>query len=90
MANRPVEAGHHVRPSWHVAAVVVVAIVACIAGIGNDLAQDDIYLIRDNSTVQSLGNIGAMFGSPFWPPPLTCEPAILPACECEGEGGGRF
>src|SRR5689334_11491202 len=72
MAKRPVEAGHHVRPSWQpVAAVVVVAIVACIAGIGNDLAQDDIYLIRDNSIVQSLGNIGAMFRSPFWPPPFS-------------------
>ena len=72
MATRPPKAGHHVRPSWQpVAAIVVVAIVACIAGIGNDLAQDDIYLIRDNATVHSLANIGEMFTSPFWPPPFS-------------------
>ena len=72
MANRPPQAGHHVRASWQpIAAIVVVAIVACVAGIGNELAQDDIYLIRDNTIVHSLANVGEMFRSPFWPAPFS-------------------
>jgi hypothetical protein len=72
MANRPTQAGHRVRPNWQpVVAIVVVAIVACIAGIGNELAQDDIYLVRDNAMVHSVANVGAMFASPFWPPPFS-------------------
>ena len=72
MAKRPTQAGHHVRPSWQpIAAIIVVALVACVAGIGNELAQDDIYLIRDNANVHSLANVGEMFRSPFWPAPFS-------------------
>lgn len=72
MANRPRQVGQTVRPSWQpIGAILVVALVACVAGIGNELAQDDIYLILENATVHSVANIGAIFRSPYWPPPFS-------------------
>jgi hypothetical protein len=53
-----------------VGAVVAVALAACVAGMSNELAQDDIYLIQDNGIVHSLANVVAIFRSPFWPPPF--------------------
>jgi hypothetical protein len=72
MAKRPTtQAGNDVRPSWQpVGAIIVVALAACLAGIGNELAQDDIYLIQENAIVHSVANIVAMFRSPYWPPPF--------------------
>lgn len=71
MAKRPTQSDGGVPSSWLVAAAVaVVALAACLAGISNELAQDDIYLIQDNAVVHSLANVGAMFRSPFWPPPF--------------------
>src|SRR3954468_2370774 len=72
MANRPAHEGHNARPDWQpIAAIVVVALVACIAGIGNEFAQDDIYLIQDNARIHSLANVVEFFRSPFWPPPFS-------------------
>ncbi|HEY4139057.1 MAG TPA: hypothetical protein VGN65_11420, partial [Casimicrobiaceae bacterium] len=72
MANRPTRAVNRVRPSWQpIAAIAVVAIVACVAGIGNEFAQDDIYLIQENARIHNLANVIEMFRSPFWPAPFS-------------------
>lgn len=54
-----------------IALVIAVALIACLAGIGNDYTQDDGYLIRDNFFVHSPANIGHFFSAPFWPPPFS-------------------
>jgi hypothetical protein len=54
-----------------VALIAAVALAACLAGIQNDFAQDDGFLIRDNAAIHDLGNVGHFFSSPFWPPPFS-------------------
>ena len=49
--------------------VATVALLASIAGIGNEFVQDDLRLIQENSRVHGLGQIGTILGSPYWPPP---------------------
>jgi hypothetical protein len=72
MAKRPTESDGDAPSHWFLAgAVVAVALAACLAGISNELAQDDIYLIQDNGVVHSLANVVAMFRSPFWPAPFS-------------------
>ena len=67
MARRPTQSDGDVPSSWLlVGAVVAVALAACVAGMSNELAQDDIYLIQDNGIVHSLANVVAIFRSPFW------------------------
>ena len=51
--------------------VIVVAVVACVVGIGNQFAHDDVHLIQDNARVHDLSNIGQFFSQPFWPPPFS-------------------
>lgn len=54
-----------------VALVAVVALVASLAGIGNDFAQDDLFLIRNNERIQDIWNWKEIVSSPFWPAPLS-------------------
>ena len=51
--------------------VIVVAIAACLAGIGNQFAHDDLHLIQENVRLHDLSNLGALFSQPFWPPPFS-------------------
>ncbi len=56
-----------------VVAVAAVALAASLAGLRNEFAQDDVYLIQNNLRIHSLGNWREMLTSPFWPPPLNQE-----------------
>jgi hypothetical protein len=51
--------------------VVVVALAASVAGIGNQFANDDLHLIQENVRIHDLGNVGEFFSQPFWPPPFS-------------------
>jgi protein O-mannosyl-transferase len=46
-----------------------VALAASLAGLGNDFAYDDLYLIRDNLRIHDLANWRAIVGSSYWPLP---------------------
>jgi len=48
---------------------VAVALAACVAGIANGFAQDDVRLILGNPAIQRLANLPALFAAPYWPPP---------------------
>ena len=52
-------------------AVAAVALVACVVGIGNQFAHDDLHLIQENVRIQDPRNIGEFFTQPFWPPPFS-------------------
>lgn len=51
--------------------VVLVALAASVAGLGNQLAHDDLHLIQENARVQDLTALGDIFARPFWPPPFS-------------------
>lgn len=51
--------------------VAAVALAACVVGVGNQFAHDDLHLIQENVRVQDLGNIGEFFTLPYWPPPFS-------------------
>jgi hypothetical protein len=71
-ASPPQQASAQARPRrsrFAAPAVVVVAIASSITSLGNQFTADDIPLIRDNALVHSLANLGAIFTSPYWPPP---------------------
>jgi hypothetical protein len=44
-------------------------VASSITAVGNAFTGDDIPVIRDNALVHSLSNAGAIFTSPYWPPP---------------------
>lgn len=50
--------------------VAAVAIVACIAGLMNEFAHDDLHLVVANERVHSVA-IREQFTSPFWPAPFS-------------------
>ena len=71
MAARPTHESHDARPIWQpIGVILLVALVASVAGISNEFAQDDIYLILQNANAHSVANLGAIFRSPFWPAPF--------------------
>lgn len=84
------------RPSWWpIAAVVTVALLACVAGLGNELAQDDIYLIEQNVRVHDLSRVVELFRLPYWPPPFSPDlyrplTSVLLALEYVAGGGTPF
>lgn len=45
-------------------------VAASIAGLRNQYAQDDIAIIWKNGAVHSWRGIGALFTTPYWPPPF--------------------
>lgn len=51
--------------------MVVVALAASVAGIGNQLAHDDLHLVQENARVHDLTALGDIFARPFWPPPFS-------------------
>ncbi len=53
------------------AAVVLVAVLATAAGLGNRFAQDDVLLIEEHFLLHDLGNWRAILAAPYWPPPHT-------------------
>lgn len=58
--------------SWLPAvAVVLVALAATAAGLGNRFAQDDVLLIEEHFLLHDLGNWRAILAAPYWPPPHT-------------------
>lgn len=74
MARRPPPQSppRSARPSWLASVIVAaIAIAACAAGIANELAQDDIYLIAQNARIHDLSRIVEQFRVPFWPPPFS-------------------
>jgi len=50
-------------------AVVVVALVAALAGVVNDFVYDDILLILHDDRLHSLGRLWDIVRAPYWPPP---------------------
>ncbi|MDB4913663.1 MAG: hypothetical protein JWM95_1307 [Gemmatimonadetes bacterium] len=59
---------HHLSAPLLVAAI---ALVASLAGIENDFAQDDIPLIQNNALFHDLGNVKTLLTSPYWPSPFS-------------------
>lgn len=53
------------------AMVGAVAVAVALAGLGNDLVQDDRVLLIQNSRMHSLGHWRELVGRPYWPPPWT-------------------
>ena len=51
--------------------VVAVALVASLAGLRNQFAQDDLVLIVQNVRVHNLANWRELVSLPFWPPPYS-------------------
>lgn len=49
--------------------VAAVALAACLAGIGNDLVQDDFSLLRESDRLHGLGQWREILTSAYWPPP---------------------
>lgn len=54
-----------------IAGVVLVAVMATAAGLGNRFAQDDVLLIEEHFLLHDLGNWRAIISAPYWPPPHT-------------------
>ena len=48
-----------------------IALLAALAGLRNEFAQDDLYLIQENVRIHDLGNWREMLNSPFWPSPYS-------------------
>ena len=53
------------------AIVAAVALAACLIGITNDFANDDLHLIAENVRIQDLNNWRGWFTHAFWPPPYS-------------------
>ncbi|MGH2900735.1 MAG: glycosyltransferase family 39 protein, partial [Solirubrobacteraceae bacterium] len=53
--------------------MIAVALIACITGLWNDYAHDDVSLIADNVRAHGITSWGAIFASPYWPPPFAPE-----------------
>jgi len=50
--------------------VVMLALLACIAGLRNDFVYDDVPLIQDNARVHDLGAWRTLLTAPYWPAPF--------------------
>jgi len=50
--------------------VALVALGASMSGIRNDFAQDDVPLIFEDTRVHSLGQVGEILSTPYWPAPF--------------------
>src|SRR3990172_2552733 len=73
--------------------VAAVALVACIAGLGNELVQDDVSLLVENDRLQGLGRWREILTNPYWPPPHSPDlyrpiTSLLLALEYSLGGGG--
>jgi Tfp pilus assembly protein PilF len=53
--------------SWIVAAV---AVVVFLNTLGHDFAYDDVHIIQENETIQSLGGLSSAIRGPYWPSEL--------------------
>jgi protein O-mannosyl-transferase len=51
--------------------ILIVAFLACIAGLGNDFANDDIALIAQNTRIHDFARWRDWFMLPYWPPPYS-------------------
>jgi len=72
--------------------IILVALVASVAGIMNDFVYDDIPLIRDNARVHGLAHWWAIVANPYWPPPFVEQlyrplPMLAAAAEYTIGGG---
>jgi len=60
-----------VQRTWFWPALAaLIGVAASIAGLRNQYAQDDTAIILQNGAVHSWHGIGALFTSPYWPPPF--------------------
>lgn len=57
------------RPRFAAAVVVLVAILACIAGIGNEFVQDDVPILAEDFRLHDVTQWPRLFVEPYWPPP---------------------
>ncbi|MCY7380932.1 MAG: hypothetical protein LH467_16550 [Gemmatimonadaceae bacterium] len=58
------------RDRFALGAVLLLALAATVTSIGHEFTFDDIYVVRNNIRVHSLGGIWALFGQTYWPPQL--------------------
>lgn len=49
--------------------VVLVGVAACLAGIGNDFAQDDIPILTEDPRLADVASWPRFFVEPYWPAP---------------------
>lgn len=73
--------------------VAAVAIGASIAGLGNELVQDDVSLLVENDRLHGLGQWREILTNPYWPPPHSPDlyrpiTSLLLALEYSVGGGG--
>lgn len=52
------------------ATVALLALAATITSLRHDFTFDDIYIVRNNAHVHSLGNLWKLFGQTYWPTQL--------------------
>ncbi|MGQ0701807.1 MAG: hypothetical protein ACT4PM_01585 [Gemmatimonadales bacterium] len=74
------------------ALVAIVALAACLAGIGNDLVQDDVAILVESERLHGVSRWREILTSPYWPPPHSPDlyrplTAILLALEYAVGGG---
>lgn len=50
-------------------AIVVVALAACVFGILNGFAQDDVHIVLGDERLHDVGSWPGLFAAPYWPPP---------------------
>src|SRR3954467_7796311 len=53
------------------AIIAIVAIVACIAGLHNELTHDDVAIIHDSTRLQDFTQWKDILTLPYWPPPAS-------------------
>src|SRR5262245_39904092 len=63
-------AGEPAAARWPELTVLCVALAASVPGILNDFVYDDVPIVRDNTRVQALSNVGDILSRPYWPPPF--------------------
>ena len=54
-------------------AVVVVSLLASLAGLPNQFAFDDVLLVQQNARVHDLAHFREILTQPYWPPPFNPE-----------------
>jgi hypothetical protein len=55
----------------HAIAIAITAVVACVAGIANGFAHDDIHIVLGDERLHEIASWPRIFDSPYWPPPAT-------------------
>jgi tetratricopeptide (TPR) repeat protein len=70
-AGAPEQAPARTEIDWTaVLAVAGIALAACLPGVANDFAMDDVHLIAEDPRVHGLGALREIFASPYWPAPF--------------------